>query len=395
MSRLALAFAAGFATLVTAGTAAAADYPDPFGSGTDLRSGFGDSADNSDTNDPIKMELGLRYWYSWGAQSFSVNSGLTGDHGTMNESDQSQMVEGHFRVDDNSTKTYVKGIGGMSFKIGGTSTDSAGGIAVSDGHIGYAGADIGYSWLGDGKNTSFGPFAGYMYWNDSPNTYHDNYTTAASASDISFNPVNGQTSFGGDSKPNNIELNMLRLGFSGKAQLGQYFDISGEVAAVPYAKVAGILGAGSGFATGGNVSYDNQSSAGPHGLTGAFNIHDIQSSPTNIDGWGYGGMAELMLGVHPTDNLTFRFGGRAWYVQGTVDATFSRAVIGDPTDKVQPVAGTPADPSTTPPTPATPDQLNPPNFDTPPTFSNQNYISRANPFSVFRYGILAEMTYSF
>ena len=112
MSRLALAFAAGFATLVTAGTAVAADYPDPFGSGTDLRSGFGDSADNSDTNSPVKFELGLRYWYSWGAQSLSIG---TAQHGTMSETDQSQMVEGHFRIDDNSTRTYIKGLGGTSF----------------------------------------------------------------------------------------------------------------------------------------------------------------------------------------------------------------------------------------------------------------------------------------
>jgi hypothetical protein len=30
-----------------------------------------------------------------------------------------------------------------------------------------------------------------------------------------------------------------------------------------------------------------------------------------------------------------------------------------------------------------------------PSFSNQTYITRANPFSLFRYGVLAELTYSF
>lgn len=388
MSRLALAFAAGFATFATAGAAAAADYPDPFGSGTDdLRSGFSESADNSDANSPLNFEAGLRYWYSWGAQSFSIG---TASHGTMNESDRSQMVEGHFRIDDNSTKTYVKGLGGMSFRIGGTTTDANGTTAVSDGNIGYAGADIGYSWLGDGKNTSFGPFAGYMYWNDSPNTYHDDYTTATSASDISFSPVSGQTGLPGDSKPNDIETNMIRLGFSGKANLGSMFDITGEVAAVPYAKISGTLGAGSGAIVTGAVSYDQSDpSLTPYGLTGAQNIHNIQSSPTSIDGWGYGAMAEGFLGFHPSDNLVFRLGGRLWYLQGTADATFTRASIGDPTDSSPPTAG---DPTATPPVAGS---QNAPNFDTPPTFSNQGYITRANPWSLFRYGILAEMTYSF
>ena len=355
MSRLALAFAAGFATLVTAGTAAAADYPDPFGSGTDLRSGFGDTADNSDTNDPLKMELGLRYWYSWGVQSLSIG---TAQHGTMSETDQSQMVEGHFRVDDNSTRTYIKGLGGTSFKIQGSSTDASGSTTFTDGHIAYAGADIGYSWLGDSKsNYSFGPFAGYMYWNDSPNTYRDNYTTLTSAP--AFDANTGINSIPGASEPNNIELNMLRLGVSGKANLGSMFDLTGEVAAVPYAKIIGILGAGSGA---------------PVCCSALGNIQSIQSSSTAIDGWGYGAMAEAFLGFHPTDSMTVRFGGRAWYLQGTADATFSRATIGDPSDS---------------------DAANAPNFDTAGSFANQKFITQANPWSLFRYGALAELTYNF
>ena len=34
-------------------------------------------------------------------------------------------------------------------------------------------------------------------------------------------------------------------------------------------------------------------------------------------------------------------------------------------------------------------------INTPPTFGNTTYITRANPFSMLRYGLLAEMTYSF
>lgn len=401
MIRFMPVLAVGLATLMLAAPGLGADYSNSggfdAGESSGLRSGFASDWDNTDTGSPLSFELGLRYFYSWGAQSFTLNSTLATDvHGAMKESDQSQAAEAHFRIDDASTKTYVKGLGGMAFQTTGTATDSTGTSAVSNGKIQYLGADIGYSLLGDAKSgATFGPFAGYMYWNDSPNTYSDNYAAVSSAADVSYDQSNGQTSFAGSSSPNDINLNMLRLGLSGKANLGPMFDISGEVAAVPYARITGVLGAGSGMSTGGLVSYDNQSSVGPHGLTGAYNIHDIQSSPTSIDGWGYGAMGEAMFGFHPTSNLAIRLGGRAWYVQGTADATFSRASIGDPTDSVQPVAGTPADPTTTPPTPAVPPQLNSPNFDTAPSFSNQTYITRANPFSLFRYGVLAELTYSF
>ena len=39
-----------------------------------------------------------------------------------------------------------------------------------------------------------------------------------------------------------------------------------------------------------------------------------------------------MLRAHPTKNLTIGIGGRAWYLQGMVDATYDQATIGDPTD---------------------------------------------------------------
>ena len=100
-------------------------------------------------------------------------------------------------------------------------------------------------------------------------------------------------------------------------------------------------------------------------------------------------MAEGFLGFHPSDNLVFRLGGRVWYLQGTADATYTRATIGDPTDSKPPTAG---DPAATPPVAGS---QNAPNFDTAPTFANQGKIVPANPWSLFRYGILAEMTYSF
>ena len=199
MVRLIPSLLALSAAMLIAAPAFAADYGAPWGDdgndGGGLRTGYStepaDWAGLGDPTDPLRFEFGARYWYSMGAESFSVNSGLAGDHGTMSESDTSHAVEAHLRVDDDSTRTYVKALAGMSFKIDGSVTDNSGTSTVSDGKMGYLGADIGYSMIGDGKNFGLGPFVGYMFWNDSPNTYGDNYTTATSSSDITFDPSTG------------------------------------------------------------------------------------------------------------------------------------------------------------------------------------------------------------
>ena len=278
MFRLAPYLAVAAAVLVPVAPTLAADFSDNFGSDTSLRSGFSDDWANSDAGDPLTFELGTRYWYSWGAQSFDIGTGAA----ALTDNDTTQSVETHFRINDQSTKFYAKGLAGLSYTTGGNYSGLDAG-AISGGGISYVGADLGYAWVGDFNSpVSFGPFAGYMYWNDSPNasttSMANSYTTATSASDISYDPVTGKTSWPGDSTPNRIETNMLRLG------------------------------------------------------------------------------------------------GRAWYLQGTADMTYSKATIGNPSDS---------------------DPTNPPNYDTAPSFSNQTYITRGNPWSMFRYGALAEFTYNF
>jgi hypothetical protein len=323
MTRLAVPVAAAASVLFLAAPSLGADY---FGS-QPLRTGFGNLDDGSGLDNPLTFELGLRYWYSWGAQSFNAGGAK------LTDNDNSQMVEGQFRIDDASTNYYAKGVAGMSFDINGTSTGGPPGqpSTVTDGRIAYAGADVGYSWLGNNPHAKFGPFAGYMYWNDSPNLGRANYSTDGVS---------------GNSQENNVEVNALRLGVSGKVDLGDYFDISGEFAAVPYAKISGDLGA-LGFA--------------PYGPA---NAQVEQASAMSIDGWGYGAMAEAMLGFHPTQNMVLRVGGRAWYLQGKADETYNQNVV---------------DTTTSPAT----------------VTSSQSYISTANPWSLFRYGLLAEMSYTF
>lgn len=307
-----------------------------------------------DPDDEVGFEFGLRYWYSMGTQSFSAMDQ------TFENKDTSHIVEAHLRLDDYASRSYAKAQIGYSAAITGSYTDAfTSGSTISDGTIGYAGGDIGWNAFGDGKGSGIGIFAGYQYWNDSPRTGRSSFTTAKSVADVSYDSSTGEVFLPFDSVDNNIDIHALRLGISGKAKFGNMFDISGEVAAVPYAKIHGILG-DSGF--------------DPDMTTPLGNYSFVKSSETTIDGWGYGAMGELMLGITPVENLTFRVGGRAWYLNGTVDATYSAMTLTDPSD---------SDPDTAP------------NYDTPPTVNNQNYIDTANPFSLFRYGLLAEMTYSF
>jgi hypothetical protein len=348
MSRLVPSLAVLLAFLGIAGPALGADWEE-----ADFRGSFfsepKDWSGLGDEDDPIEFEFGIRYWYSWGAQSFSAGGGV------FESTDNAHIGEAHLRIDDRSSRTYAKGLAGYSIAISGDYDSDGLTGSVTDGHVGYIGADIGWNALGD-SDTGAGPLLGYLYWNDSPNTTRESFTTAASAADITWSETTGAWSVPFDSEPNSIDIHALRLGVQGRAEFGDMFDITAEIAAVPYARVSGTLGAfGVSPFTVGSTTF-------------------IMSSPAAIDGWGYGAMGEVMLGMRPTENILFRVGGRAWYLQGAADATYSVAAIGHPTD---------ADP------------LNPPNFDTAPTFSNQSFISTANPFSLFRYGLLAELTYKF
>jgi hypothetical protein len=362
------------AALLATSAASAADYDgwgEDSGSGgfrSSYPAGPGDWVGLADADDPVTFESGVRYWYSWGSQDFS-SAGAS-----VSSTDNAHIGELHLRIDDHSTNVYAKALAGYSMKIDGDFSGTGGGGAVTagaigDGHVGYVGADIGWNVIGDHNGSGIGPLVGYLYWQDAPNTGRFNFTTATSGADIPYDPLTGQTFVPGDSAPNFVETHALRLGIGGKAKLGDFFDISGEVAGVPYAHVSGTVGADD---VAFNTSVYGGQAQPPYGGD-LGNISSIRSSVTSIDGWGYGAMAEGWLGVHPTENLAFRLGGRLWYLQGTVDATFTQAQIGNP------------------------GQSNPPagNYDQDPSFVNGGFISTSNPFKMMRYGILGELTYSF
>ncbi len=304
-----------------------------------------------DQQDSIGFEFGVRYYYSWGAQNFTISGG------EATTQDVTQAVEVHARFDDWQTNTFLDAFGTYAFSMRGTY--DSGGFAsgtVDDGKMAHLGADFGWHAFGDNDN-GFGPQLGYLYWNDSPRTDRINFTTATSGDDLQYDPNTGQIFFTGDSSDTNIDIHAVKLGVAGRATFGDgLFDITAEANAIPYAYVTGVLGNHSvpGFAT-------------PLGNPGF-----VKTSETNATGWGYGASGEIMVGVSPMENFVFRVGGRAMYLQGTYDATYTAAQVSDPTDSDA-------------------DGI----YDTAPVFVNQGYIETRNPFSMFRYGLLAEATYKF
>ena len=166
-----------------------------------------------------------------------------------------------------------------------------------------------------------------------------------------------------------VGIQALRLGLQGKATFNSFIDFRGEVAWVPYAHVAGtITNETVGFS---NTPYGGEAQPPYSGETG--NISTINAITRDIDTWGYGGMAEAFIGFHPTENLVFRLGGRAWYVQGTTDSVGTAVSITDPSDSAD---------------------LDP-DYDNAPVVTMSSGDVPNRPFSFLRYGVLAEVAYSF
>jgi hypothetical protein len=380
MSRLVPSFAVLLVAASLAAPAFAADWEEEGEWGDEGLRGstyFNEPKDWSGMGDPadaIGIEAGIRYWYSLGAQNFD----LEGD--TYATSDTSHIGEVYLRVDDYSSRSYVKGIAGYSMAINGSYDVPSDSGSITGGQIGYFGGDFGWNAIGDDKGSGAGLLAGYQYWNDSPRTARDNYAVIGSAADVGYNEDTGDWTVGVDGVERNLDIHVIRLGVAGRAKLGDMFDITGELVGVPYAKISGQMGGDGAPVSGGPFAGCGVLPPGGCAPT-AF-----RTSALTIDGTAYGGMGELMLGVHPAENLTFRIGARAWYLQGNYDATFTGALVTAP--QIQPEIDDPnsADPADTIP----PDPLY-----SAPIVETEDFISTNNPFSMFRYGLLAELTYSF
>lgn len=300
--------------LVAAGVISAPALSADFSEG--FRAGYPDDWEFS--NDTLNFDIGIRYWYALGAHDV----GIFGDGYTL--SDQSHIIEGHFRIEDDATSSYLSGMVGYAGRIDGTYTNpfvTDGPIA--GGTIGYAQGDFGWMPLGD-DDFRIGGLIGYQYWNDSPDVGRANFL--------------GPTGF--DSEPNSVSVNSLRLGVTSKFDFNDMFDITAELAAVPFGWANGTYGA----------------YVAPNIVIGPDTYQ--QGSALNIDGRVWGGQAQLLFGLHPTEQLTVRFGGRAWYLTGPVEGTVQMVNVADPADRV-------------------------------------NIIGELDNFSLWRYGAVAEISYSF
>ncbi|MEO6396473.1 MAG: hypothetical protein ABIO40_11245, partial [Devosia sp.] len=249
MSRLTSSVIALIAAAGLCGAPArAADYDGGWGGGS-TDEGFEDFRDSypvtpaqwaglGDEDDPIAIEFGARYWYSIGGHDFNTFGG------NFTSEDTSHLGELYLRVEDHSTNSFAKAVAGYSMLVQGNYEDPFNGVGtVDDGYIGYAGADFGWNPFGNNAGSGAGFLVGYMFWNDSPATERASYTTQLASDPVAYNQETGETFLPYDSSPNNIDIHMMRLGVQGKADLGGIIDVEGELAAVPFAKIDGIIGA--------------------------------------------------------------------------------------------------------------------------------------------------------
>lgn len=289
--------------------------------------------------DTLQFEAGVRYWYSIGGQEHNIGSFSE----TMDT--KTNSGEAFVRIDDNMTRSYIEATGGYGIAHDGSySTDGGVNLDLPAARLGYLGADFGWLPFGN-ESASVGFVTGYQYTNDSPDTGRANFTTADTVADITWSDATGDWGLPGDSEINDFNVHSLKLGLAGRVDLGA-LDVTGEAAAIPYSWVSGTYG----------------SFAAPRQTR-----TQVQASAAEINGFGYGASGKLMVGFHPTDNLTIRVGGRASYLQGQYDASWDEASIVPP----QPTGDDPAY--------------------SPPLLAKQRFVVDNNPFSMFRYGALLEV----
>lgn len=235
--------------------ALAADYP------KDLRGSYNWNADPNLGADPLSFEFGLRYIYSRGVHDMNVGGAA------YNIQDTSHILEGHARIDDHSTSTFLRASAGMAVSSTGqyTTPTSGGAQSFQGGSVVSAGGDFGWMPLGN-EQFKAGGFVGYEYMDESPDM--------------------GWVAGPSNRTKNALYINALRLGFSAQANFSDTFDISADAAIIPIATLTGTYGA---FASG----------------------------AASVNGWLYGASGQVMLGYHPLPNAIVRVGARASYLTGS------------------------------------------------------------------------------
>lgn len=282
---------AAVAVLSLGANALGAERLNGFGPG-ELRGPYPEEWGFAQEPDPLDFELGIRYWYSMGS------SALNAFGAAYSAKDTSSIAEAFFRIDDNSTASFLKGQIGYAVKIDGTYTTPrfAGAQTMAGGYIGYGGVDFGMLPFGT-EGFRVGAFAGYQYIADNPDMGRTPFVTLSG---------------GGDSAPNALDINAAKLGVVLNADIGDRVDLNMEAAVIPYASLSGVYGAlyVPDFVFDGN--------------------NFTQGSAGNINGRLYGASGEVMLGFKPTQNLALRIGARGWYLTGEATMDYVARQVGTP-----------------------------------------------------------------
>ncbi|MCF6326317.1 MAG: hypothetical protein L3J21_03375 [Devosiaceae bacterium] len=257
----------------------------------ELRGSYPEEWGFSEEPDPLDFEIGIRYWYSMGSSAVNAFGGF------YSASDTSSIAEAFFRIDDNSTSSFLKGQIGYAVKIDGTYiTPQVVNETMAGGYIGYGGVDFGMVPFGT-ENIGIGAFAGYQFIAANPNMGRSNFVTASG---------------GGDSATNALEIHVAKIGLAINADIGDNIDLNMEAAIIPYANLSGVYGA---------LSI-------PDFISGGDNF--TQGSAGNISGRLYGASGEVMLGFKPTENLVVRVGARGWYLTGEATMNVIARQVGTP-----------------------------------------------------------------
>ena len=184
-------------------------------------------------------EVGARYWWSRGKTEWSHDaSGVAPYYGNPTSVLVYDKLNAH-SLEVHGTKRgrggwLVSGnVGGGSI-YSGTLNDSdyfAGQVkfsettsSITDGDLGYATIDGGYDFLRPAPRTSLGVFGGFNYWNE-----------RVVASGASYNVPAGQRGIPVSTAviTNDVKWYSARVGLVGRVQLGDSFNVSGTLAAVP------------------------------------------------------------------------------------------------------------------------------------------------------------------
>lgn len=358
MRHVGLGILVSAAAMMSASAAFSADLDYP----ADMRGSYNSWDEPMDPM--MEFEVGLRYMYSRGATSISAagnaNPKLNIPPSGASTTDTTQFAETFLRLTDLSTDTYLNAYGGYSIVLDANySTDLVANGQTNIGRVAYAVADFGYMPLKlgtDETGVTFGGFVGYQYLNDSPTIGGGNFNPIMSDSDISWTSGDSDYFVVVDNADHNLNVNALRLGVAAKAKAGD-FDLSAELAAIPYASITGVMGSHS------FNRVDN----------GSYWTH--KATESKFEGSAWGAAIDAMLGYNITENFVVRVGGRATYLKGQGNLTYGLADVSKPYDS------TDVDPD----------------IDVGPTTGGTYYLTpeRLDALSLWRYGLLAEIAVKF